>query len=125
MSASIRPRRDRSGIAFAAYTITPACNAADFIELAENFSFLDRKQNRALNETVDGHYRADLDVSDGISSPEDFLQRAVRKGLDVRARIVRDDVAVADQSPFVDHQTFHPHRSAGVDFAGADANLGP
>ncbi len=28
----------------------------DFLELAENCSFLDRKLISALNETVDGHY---------------------------------------------------------------------
>ena len=42
-------------IACAAYTSTPPRNAADFLELAENCTFLDRKLICALNETVDGH----------------------------------------------------------------------
>jgi len=44
-----------SGIACAAYTSTPPRNAADFLELTENCTFLDRKLTSALNETVDGH----------------------------------------------------------------------
>jgi hypothetical protein len=43
------------GITCAAYTSTPPCNAADFLELAKNCAFLDRKLNSVLNETVDGH----------------------------------------------------------------------
>jgi hypothetical protein len=34
----------------------PPRNAADFLELAENCAFLDRKLSGALSETVDGHY---------------------------------------------------------------------
>jgi hypothetical protein len=45
------------GIACAAYQSTPPRNAADFLELTENCSFLDRKRFNALNETVDGHYQ--------------------------------------------------------------------
>ena len=37
------------GIACAAYTSTPPRNAADFLELAENCAFLDRKLISALN----------------------------------------------------------------------------
>ena len=33
----------------------PPRNAADFLELAENCTFLDRKLTNALNKTVDGH----------------------------------------------------------------------
>jgi hypothetical protein len=33
----------------------PPRNAADFLGLAENRSFLDRKLTSALSETVDGH----------------------------------------------------------------------
>jgi hypothetical protein len=43
------------GIACAAYTSTPPRNAADFLELAENGVFLDRKLIGALNKTGDGH----------------------------------------------------------------------
>jgi hypothetical protein len=39
------------GIACAAYRSTPPRNAADFLELAENCTFLDRKLTSALNET--------------------------------------------------------------------------
>jgi hypothetical protein len=42
------------GIACAAYTSRPPRNAADFLELAENGVFLDRKLISALNKTVDG-----------------------------------------------------------------------
>ena len=45
--------RDRSGIACAAYTSTPPRNAADFLELAVNRTFLNRKLTSALNATVD------------------------------------------------------------------------
>jgi hypothetical protein len=34
----------------------PPRNAADFLELAENWSFLDRKLTSALKEAVNGHY---------------------------------------------------------------------
>jgi hypothetical protein len=45
------------GIACAAYKSTPPRNVADFLELAENCSFLDRERISALNENVDGlHY---------------------------------------------------------------------
>jgi hypothetical protein len=43
------------GIACAAYTITPPRNAADFLELAKNCTFLDRKLISAFYETADGH----------------------------------------------------------------------
>jgi hypothetical protein len=43
------------GIACAAHTLTPPRNAADFLVLAENCAFLDRKLISALNETVIGH----------------------------------------------------------------------
>jgi len=43
------------GITCAAYRSTPPRNAADFLELAENCSFLDRNLISTLNETVDGH----------------------------------------------------------------------
>jgi hypothetical protein len=43
------------GIACAAYRSAPPRNAADFLEPAENCSFLDRKLISALNGTVDGH----------------------------------------------------------------------
>jgi hypothetical protein len=33
----------------------PPRNAADFLELAKNCTFLDRKLIRALYETADGH----------------------------------------------------------------------
>jgi hypothetical protein len=33
----------------------PQSNAADFIELVKNSSFLDRKPTSAVNETVDDH----------------------------------------------------------------------
>jgi len=45
----------RCGIACTAYTNTPPRNAADFLELAENCSILDRKQISALDGTMDGH----------------------------------------------------------------------
>jgi hypothetical protein len=41
--------------ACAAHTSTPPRNAADFLELAENCTFLDRKRISALNEAVYGH----------------------------------------------------------------------
>jgi hypothetical protein len=40
------------GIACAAYMITPPANAADFLEFAENCTFLDRKLISAFNKTV-------------------------------------------------------------------------
>jgi hypothetical protein len=43
------------GIACAAYRSTPPRNAADFLELAKNCTFLDRKLISALYETADGH----------------------------------------------------------------------
>jgi hypothetical protein len=46
----------RGGIACAAYSSMPPRNAADFLELAKNFSFLDQKLIRALYETADGRY---------------------------------------------------------------------
>jgi hypothetical protein len=46
----------RCGIACAAYTSLPPRNAGEFLELAENCLFLNRKLLLALNETVDGHY---------------------------------------------------------------------
>ncbi|MGB5422355.1 MAG: hypothetical protein WBN03_09355 [Desulfobacterales bacterium] len=39
----------------ATYTVTPPRNAADFLDLAENCTFLDRKLTSALKEAVDGH----------------------------------------------------------------------
>jgi hypothetical protein len=42
-------------IACAAYTSTPPRNAADFLELAENCIFLDRKLTSALKEAANGH----------------------------------------------------------------------
>jgi hypothetical protein len=43
------------GIACAAYSSMPPRNAADFLELVKNCSFLDRKFINALYETADGH----------------------------------------------------------------------
>jgi len=43
------------GIACAAYTSTPPRNSTDFLELAENGTFLDRKRISALKKTVAGH----------------------------------------------------------------------
>jgi hypothetical protein len=43
------------GITCAAYTSTPPRNSADFLELAENGTFLDRKLIRVFNETAEGH----------------------------------------------------------------------
>jgi hypothetical protein len=40
----------------AAYRSMPPHNAADFLELAKNCTFLDRKLFSALYETADGHY---------------------------------------------------------------------
>ena len=58
-SAIPRLLRDRSasigGIACAAYSSMPPRNAADFLELSKNCSFLDRKLINALHETADGH----------------------------------------------------------------------
>ena len=45
----------RSGIACAAHTSTPPRNAADFLELAENGSFLDRNRISALDEDMHRH----------------------------------------------------------------------
>jgi len=50
------------GFPCAAYTSTPPRNAADFLELAENCPFLDRKLIRAFNETLDGHDLVSFDV---------------------------------------------------------------
>jgi hypothetical protein len=44
-----------NGITCAAYTSTPPRNSADFLELAENGTFLDRKLIRVFNETAEGH----------------------------------------------------------------------
>jgi hypothetical protein len=44
----------RCGIACAAHMRAPPRNAADFLKLAENWAFLDRKPISSLNETVDG-----------------------------------------------------------------------
>jgi hypothetical protein len=41
-------------IACATYSSTPPRNVADFLELAENFTFLERKLPGARNEIVDG-----------------------------------------------------------------------
>ena len=69
--------RDRSAsicdIACAAHTSTPPRNAADFLELAENCTFLDRKLTSALKEAVDGHYLA-------LSAP--FFKLLSRSGRD-------------------------------------------
>jgi hypothetical protein len=43
------------GIACAAYKRMPQRNAADFLELAKNCTFLDRKHISALHENADGH----------------------------------------------------------------------
>ena len=43
------------GIACATYISMPPRNAADFLELAKNCTFLDRKPISALYETADGH----------------------------------------------------------------------
>jgi hypothetical protein len=43
------------GITCSAHTSTPPRNSADFLELAENGPFLDRKLIRVFNETVEGH----------------------------------------------------------------------
>jgi hypothetical protein len=43
------------GIACAAYRSRPPRNAADFLELAKNCTFLNRKLISALYETADGH----------------------------------------------------------------------
>jgi hypothetical protein len=45
----------RCGIACAAYKSMPPRNAADFLELAKNCTFLDRKRISALYKTADGH----------------------------------------------------------------------
>jgi hypothetical protein len=45
----------RCGIACAAYKNTPPRNAADFLELAENCTFMERKLICALYDTADGH----------------------------------------------------------------------
>jgi len=60
------------GIACATYTSTPTRNAADFLELAENCSFLDRKLISALNETMDGLY---LFPSSTKLAPADWVNR--------------------------------------------------
>ncbi len=46
------------GIACAAYKSMPPRNAADFLELAENCTFLDRKLIIVINEYPDGHQLA-------------------------------------------------------------------
>jgi len=43
------------GITCAAYKRMPQRNAADFLELAKNFTFLDRKLISALHETTEWH----------------------------------------------------------------------
>jgi len=43
------------GIACAVYRSMPPRNAADFLELAKNCTFLDRKHISAFHETEDGH----------------------------------------------------------------------
>jgi len=41
----------------------PPRNAADFLELTKNCSFLDRKLISALDETADGHYQVETKQS--------------------------------------------------------------
>jgi hypothetical protein len=45
----------RYEIACAAYRSMPPRNSNDVLELAENFTFIDRNHISAFNETVDGH----------------------------------------------------------------------
>jgi len=54
MSASI------DGIACAAHKSKPPRNATDFLELAKNYTFLDRKLSSADNETADSHEGGDM-----------------------------------------------------------------
>ena len=54
----------------------PPRNAADFLELAKNCSFLDRKLINALYETADGHeLRESPAPYKGISGPENEALR--------------------------------------------------
>jgi hypothetical protein len=46
----------------------PSRNATDFLELAENGSFLDRKLTSALGETVDGHHLLTASVVQGTET---------------------------------------------------------
>ncbi|MFY9705045.1 MAG: hypothetical protein WAJ95_03955, partial [Desulfobacterales bacterium] len=43
------------GIACAAYRSTPPRNATDFLELAENCTFMDRKSINAINDAMKGY----------------------------------------------------------------------
>ena len=42
----------------------------------------------------------------------------------VQAYVVGDDLALAIQFPFIDHQSIQAHRASGVDFVRADADFG-
>jgi hypothetical protein len=50
------------GIACAAYNSTPPHNAADFLELAKNCTYLIRKRISALYKTADGHQLNDMNL---------------------------------------------------------------
>jgi len=75
--------RYRSGIPCAAYTSTPPRNAADFLELAENYTFLDHKLINDFNETMAGHSDAarimsgERALSDWQTRPADFGKRSM------------------------------------------------
>ena len=75
--------RDRSGIPCAAYTSTSPRNAADFLELAENCTLLDRKLINDFSETMAGHSNAarimsgERALSDWQTRPADFKKRSM------------------------------------------------
>jgi hypothetical protein len=80
------------GIVCAAYKNTPPHNAADFLELAENCTFLDRKHFRAFNETADWYKQKKI-FSDNTAWPDSApVQTAVLYGF---GDVFHGDVAAA------------------------------
>ena len=71
------------GIPCAAYTSTSPRNAADFLELAENCTLLDRKLINDFSETMAGHSNAarimsgERALSDWQTRPADFRKRSM------------------------------------------------
>ena len=53
-----------------------------------------------------------------------FIQPFVREFFRVGTGIVGDDLAGAEELPFIDEQALEAYGSAGVDFVGADADFG-
>ncbi len=60
----------------------------------------------------------------GAASARNDLRAAVGEGMGIGAAVVGHEVALAADDVFVSGEAFEANGAAGVDFAGADADLG-